>query len=230
MAFLSIQDLCFSYDQSIGCIKLPNLSLEKGQCCALVGASGCGKSTMLECIGLLQQNYSANQFILDNQDVLKLEDKQKDLFRLQNISFMPQNLALLPFLSIKENFSFQIKLLAKHASLHQKQVMLDELMYYAKILSIDMLLDKKPHQISLGQRQRASFIKALACDARLLLIDEPTSALDQHNAIELFKLICNVCKAKQICSIIVTHDTKLVSSIDNYQYNCIDNDSVFIKV
>lgn len=226
MNLLSIKNLSFSYDDDFS-VNLKELSLDNGTTAAIVGVSGSGKSTLLECIGLLNHDFSKDEFILDNEEINLDNPKDLDLLRVSKIGFMPQNSALLPFLTVYDNILYQIKLV--HTNLSNKETLayIDDLKEYIDRLSITNLLDKYPHEISIGQRQRCSFIKALSAKPKLLLIDEPTSALDRKNAKLMFSLIEEIVKSMDIASLIVTHDLNGVSNLRQYVQKDVDGISVF---
>ena len=90
---------------------------------------------------------------------------------------------------------------------------------YCARLQLDGLLDKFPHELSIGQRQRALFLRAIAHKPRLLLIDEPTSALDPDNAQTLFELIDEIAHVSRISILVVTHDLKAAERYRRYLYD-----------
>ncbi len=226
MSLLSIKNLSFSYDDDFS-VNLKELSLDNGTTAAIVGVSGSGKSTLLECIGLLNHNFLKDEFILDNEEVNLENKKELDLLRVSKIGFMPQNSALLPFLSVYDNILYQIKLVHVNISNKEALAYIDDLKEYIDRLSITNLLHKYPHEISIGQRQRCSFIKALCAKPKLLLIDEPTSALDRKNAKLMFSLIEEIVKSMGIASLIVTHDLNGVANLRQYVQKDVDGISVF---
>lgn len=222
---LSISDLSFKYDSNYQ-VKLPELKLNSGQIKSLTGVSGSGKSTILECIGLLRSGFAAKKFMINGQDVTKYYGKKLEKFRALNIGYMPQVTTLLPFLSVEQNFELQIDV----ANSFRKQPNTDDVkhnyvMEICEILNISNLMKHYPSNLSVGQKQRVSFVKAVAHRPQLLLIDEPTSALDPQNAKIIFSEIVKITKHFEIASLVVTHDIDLLKqfSINGYSYH--DGDS-----
>ena len=118
-----------------------------------------------------------------------------------------------------------VERLAKHVTVlnectrEMEQSYLSALRPYSEKLQLEGLLDKFPHELSIGQRQRALFLRAIAHKPRLLLIDEPTSALDPDNAEALFSLIDDIAHVSRISIVVVTHDLKASERYRRYIYD-----------
>ena len=192
---------------------LPELILKEGDIVVIQGDSGSGKSTLLEMIGMILKpdNIDGYNLFLDNNnlDIAKLinnnDINQLANIRAQYLGFMLQTGGLLPFLKIYENILLPIKLLQKNVDNSRLEYLIDK-------LGISHLLNKYPKQLSIGERQRASFIRSIIHKPALLLADEPTSALDPYNANLLFDLIIEQAKQDNIATIIVTHDWQRIST------------------
>lgn len=206
---LTIQDLAItrgSHENRFH-IHLPFLHVQAGEAVALCGSSGCGKSTLLEVIGLiLKPDRLAHYQIGDEQlvDAIQRQDHtQLAKLRAAYFGFMLQSGGLLPFLSVKENLALPSQLLGK-------AVDQDWLDYLIHELNVAHLLSHYPKQLSIGERQRISFIRSVSHKPQLLLADEPTAALDPHNAEKLFEIILAIVQQNQLSALIVTHDWELV--------------------
>ena len=192
---------------------LPELRLRAGDVVVIQGDSGSGKSTLLEMIGMILKpdNIDGFKLFLDNNDldIAKLinnnDINQLANIRAQYLGFMLQTGGLLPFLKIYDNILLPIKLLQKNVDNSRLEYLIDK-------LGISHLLNKYPKQLSIGERQRASFIRSIIHKPALLLADEPTSALDPYNANLLFDLIIEQAKQDNIAAIIVTHDWQRIST------------------
>lgn len=190
---------------------LPRLDLADGEVLAIQGKSGCGKSTLLEMIGLILTPHKLTRFqlggnthFLDLHDLI-LQQSQSQLaeIRARKIGFMLQNGGLLPFLTVSQNIALPNQLLSQQAD----QLWLD---FLYQELGITHLLNKYPKQLSIGERQRVAFIRAVAHKPMLLLADEPTSALDPYHAEKLFGLILKLVEYQRISVLMVTHDWDLI--------------------
>ncbi len=192
-------------------IRLPELALQPGEVVAITGASGCGKSTLLEMIGLILQPAGLDCYQLAGVDshldvaALLQRDDQPALadLRARQLGFVLQDGGLLPFLSVRQNIALPRRLLG----LPPASDLLGEAIAR---LGLETLLERAPHQLSVGERQRVAFIRAIAHGPRLLLADEPTAALDPQQARTLFGLMLELARAWQISTLVVSHDWALV--------------------
>jgi len=194
-------------------VSLPSLQLDDGQCKAITGPSGCGKSTLLEAIGLLLAPQRVERFSISQpaQDVALLL-RQKDEARLAGlragkIGFVLQSGGLLPYLNVAQNVALPRRQLglAPHS---------ERIAHAYDRLGLNPLLDKLPAALSIGERQRVAFVRAMAHEPDLLLADEPTAALDPHTARGLFELFMQVVKETRLAALVVSHDWAL---IDDFQ-------------
>ena len=192
-------------------VTLPDLRIPRGEVLAIVGESGCGKSTLLEAIGLLLAPRRLDHYTLgaEPHDVAALlrANDQRALARLRarSLGFVLQSGGLLPFLSVRENIALPRRILGMPA--------LDERSLHAiSALKLEPLLELPPAALSLGERQRAAFVRAIAHQPELLLADEPTAALDPHTAHGLFELILRLVGELGLAALVVSHDWKLVNA------------------
>ncbi|MGC6376816.1 ABC transporter ATP-binding protein [Bisgaard Taxon 45] len=192
-------------------VSLPTLHLADGEVLAIQGTSGCGKSTLLEMIGLILQPDQLRSFQLGNGDTLLdiqpfIQQQNQHVLakmRAEKLGFMLQNGGLLPFLTVAQNIRLPNTLLQTPIDHAWVALLCQE-------LNIDHLLAKYPKQLSIGERQRVAFIRAVAHKPLLLLADEPTSALDPYHADILFGLILELVAQQHISVLLVTHDWELV--------------------
>ncbi len=168
-----------------------SLECPAGKILAVVGPSGAGKSTLLRCISGLEkpdQGEIRCNDILWSKDDRSLQTPQK-----RRIGLLFQDALLFPHMSLLENILFVCKQ-------HDKALELLESM------GISHLKDRKPHQISGGERQRGALCQVLARKPRLLLLDEPFSALDVENRLALRERLINIPVEWNIPTLLVTHD------------------------
>ncbi|PHM68905.1 ABC transporter ATP-binding protein [Xenorhabdus sp. KJ12.1] len=198
-------------------VSLPSLSLSAGEVAALTGPSGCGKSTLLEMIGGILQPDNLSCYQLGNPPediavpILTGDEKQLAKVRAKDLGFVLQHGGLLPWLSVAQN----IQLPRKIAGLTVESEWLETAI---SRLDIEGLMKKMPSQLSIGERQRVAFARAIAHQPRLLLADEPTAALDPYNAEVLFNLIVEMVKSLNLVSIIVSHDWQRVTNFGLKRY------------
>ncbi|WP_233234752.1 ABC transporter ATP-binding protein [Bordetella sp. LUAb4] len=189
-------------------VRLPALRLARGDVLAVVGGSGCGKSTLLEGVGLLLKPAHVQAYALSaHDDVAALwarhDESALAALRARRIGFVLQTGGLLPYLSVRDNILLPRRLLGMAADSARIRHAVD-------VLSVSHLLDKRPAQLSIGERQRVAVVRALSHDPDILLADEPTSALDPDNACKLFQLFIDLARDESMATLVVSHDWDLV--------------------
>ena len=171
-----------------------SLTIRRGEFFSLLGASGCGKTTLLRMLGGFEIPTSGRIFI-DGQDVTDVPPY------LRPINMMFQSYALFPHMTVAQNIAFG--LIEEKMPKAQIRERVQEMM---SLVQIEKLAARKPHQLSGGQRQRVALARALAKHPKILLLDEPLGALDkklrEHTQFELV----NIQERLGITFIIVTHD------------------------
>ncbi len=156
-----------------------SLKVEQGEFIAVVGPSGSGKSTLLHVIGGLIHPDSG-QVLYRGDDVYKMSGKQVNQYRRRNVGFVFQQFHLMPYLTVLEN----IKIAANDSENDQKTI--EDLL---KKCSLFQLRNKYPSELSVGEKQRTAFIRAIISSPKILLADEPTGNLDPGNSQILMSLI-----------------------------------------
>lgn len=189
-------------------LHIPKLVIERGEFVAFVGESGCGKTTLLDLLGLVSQPTSATRFEVDfnsgnPESISTAAESRLAEFRRRHVGYVLQSGGLLPFLSVGEN----ILLVRRANSLGNPA----EGETIARQLGIGGQWRKKPAFLSGGQRQRAAIARALAHSPALVLADEPTGAVDRVTAREIRTLLGEAARARQATVLIVTHDEPLLS-------------------
>ncbi|WP_026038183.1 ABC transporter ATP-binding protein [Halomonas sp. KM-1] len=209
---LSLRELSITRGQGAAghAVHLPSLELATGEVMAVVGPSGCGKSTLLEAIGLLLTPTALERFTLGSErtDLTALLQARNERalaeIRSRDLGFLLQSGGLLPFLSVRDNIALPRRLLGM--PVHSERVA-----HACDVLGLEPLLDKRPGALSIGERQRTAFVRAMAHEPRLLLADEPTAALDPQAGERLFGLIVSLVQELQMAALVVSHDLALVT-------------------
>lgn len=176
-----------------------NLVIEKGEYCSIMGASGSGKSTMMNMIGCLDRPTSGSYY-LDGVDVSRLGDAELAHIRNRKIGFVFQQFHLLQQLSALEN----VMLPMVYANVPNDERH-DRATEALKRVGLGNRMNNKPNQLSGGQQQRVAIARAIVNRPVLLLADEPTGALDTRTTKEVMDIFTEL-NASDITIVIVTHE------------------------
>lgn len=201
---IKIQNLKKAYKD---CVALDTVSMHirKGEFVAIIGASGSGKTTMLNIIGGLDTDYMGS-CVVRNKEMSSLSDVECCTLRSRYISYVYQFFNLISFLTVKENvcLTSQIK---------GKKVDAKELNQVLKLLGLEQKKDSFANELSGGQQQRVAIGRAILAHTDTILADEPTGNLDGENA----KNVMDILKALNIegkTIVLVTHDLKIANYAD----------------
>lgn len=200
-------------------LEVPRLELAAGELVALVGESGCGKSTMLDLLGLILRPTRAAVFDLRDPrsgrclDVLSLwathdEDRLAQV-RREWLGYVPQSGGLLPFLSVAANIALPSRLKTGDAGMSRE---------IAGRMGIAGLLEKKPRYLSGGQRQRVAIARAMAHAPVVILADEPTAAVDRARARAIIADFRALARTQGCAILMVSHDLQLVDAFADRLY------------
>ena len=195
---IETKSLEFSYDKSF-VFKFPNIKLKSNENLLVLGNSGIGKSTLLHNLAGILRSKSGLIKIF-NQDISNLSEFELDKFRGQNIGIIFQRSHFVNSLTIGENLELA-KFLGRNKKGNIKET-LDNLKILDKI-------NKKPKELSQGERQRASIALAIINSPKLILADEPTSSLDDTNCSNVIKILKEQALKYQAQLIVITHDSRL---------------------
>lgn len=188
---------------------LSNLSLaiEDGAFVAVCGASGTGKSTLLNIIGCIDAPTEGDYYI-DGKKVEYKNRAQVETYRKEKFSFIFQNFALMDRYTIYENI--EMPLIAKNIKRKRRKTLIQESI---EQVGLEEPLYKYPHEISGGQQQRVAIARTLAMGNPIILADEPTGALDEQNAEQVMQLFLAL-KAHGNTIIMVTHNLRMAAYAD----------------
>jgi len=178
-----------------------DLSFRESEFVAILGHSGCGKTTMLNIIGGLDQ-YTSGDLVINGRSTKEFKDSDWDTYRNHSIGFVFQSYNLIPHQSVLANVELALTLSGVNKAERRRRA--------AEALEKVGLADqmkKKPNQLSGGQMQRVAIARALVNDPDILLADEPTGALDSDTSVQVMDLLAEIAKEKLV--IMVTHNPEL---------------------
>mgnify|MGYP001595193350 FL=1 len=210
MNLIEMNSICKSY-RNIGfetkVLKDVTLHIKEGDYVSIIGPSGAGKSTLMAIMGCLSQPTSG-EYILDNEDVGKLNDRKLSRVRNEKIGFVFQAFHLLPGVTAMENVSLPL-VYAKNPPRNIKERARELL---TKV-GLEHRLHHTPGQLSGGEQQRVTIARSLINDPRIILADEPTGNLDSKNGVETMKTFDNLIKEGKTI-ILITHDQEVAQHAD----------------
>lgn len=183
-----------------------DLSVEKGEFVAVIGASGSGKSTLLHILGSVDQP-TAGKVIVDGVDISAMNRTQAAIFRRRKVGLVYQFYNLIPTLTVRKNILMPLLLDKRKPN----QEYFDQVV---KTLGITDKLEALPSQLSGGQQQRAAIARSLVYRPALLLADEPTGNLDQKNSREIIDMLKLSNRNLKQTILLITHDEKIALEAD----------------
>ncbi len=193
MSSVTLKNVCKKYDSKV-VIDNIDLEIKDKEFIVLVGASGCGKSTILRMIAGLEE-ITDGEILIGDKKVNDIPPKDRD------IAFVFQSYALYPHMTVRENIAFGLKMRKVDKATIEKKVQ-----EAAEILNLTEYLDRKPKQLSGGQRQRVALGRAIVRNPKVFLMDEPLSNLDAKLRVQMRAEIKKLHEKLQTTFIYVTHD------------------------
>ena len=211
MSFIEVTGLTKSYPVGgarLTVLKSLDVSLERGEMVAIVGASGVGKSTLLHVLGGLDA-VDEGTVRIDDTVLTRLSDPELVAYRNRHVGFVFQFHHLLPEFSALENTEMPMRIARRGAAdRHDRAVRL------LGRVGLEARLDHRPGMLSGGEQQRVAIARALIMEPTLLLADEPTGDLDEHTADSLHDLLREMHRERGLTSIIATHNPRLAAACD----------------
>ncbi|SRR5450759_122732 len=211
MSFVTVTGLEKSYrsgTQTIHVLRGLEVSVERGEMVAIVGASGVGKSTLLHVLGGLDP-FEAGSICIGDADLSRMTDAERVAYRNRHIGFVFQFHHLLPEFDAVENTEMPLRI--ARMPLDQARPAAEALL---RRVGLGDRFGHRPGTLSGGEQQRVAIARALVVRPALLLADEPTGDLDEHTADTLHDLLREMHREQGLTSIIATHNTRLAAVCD----------------
>ena len=201
---LQLKDIKKQYvtgDTTVEALKGIDLEFRENEFVSILGQSGCGKTTLLNIIGGLDQ-YTSGDLIINGKSTKDFKDADWDTYRNNSIGFVFQSYNLIPHQTVLSNVELALTLSGVSKAERRKRAV-----EALEKVGLGDQLHKKPNQMSGGQMQRVAIARALVNNPDILLADEPTGALDSETSVQIMELLKEIAKERLI--IMVTHNPEL---------------------
>ena len=203
------------HERKFHVLKNVNMTIHTGEILALVGESGCGKTTVGKIItGLLKP--TSGQLLFEGKDISRQFGVDYNHYR-NSVQFIQQDsyAALNPVRTIYQSMCAAVSSVKKHLTVEQKERIVSELLENVGLAPAEQFLYKYPHQMSGGQRQRVLMARALALNPKIIVADEPVSMIDVSLRISILNLMLRLNRERGISFVYITHDLATAKYIAN---------------
>ncbi|MDE6108076.1 MAG: ABC transporter ATP-binding protein, partial [Oscillospiraceae bacterium] len=187
--------------ENVTALRGVSLSFRENEFVAILGHSGCGKTTLLNIIGGLDQ-YTRGDLVINGRSTKQFKDRDWDAYRNHSIGFVFQSYNLIPHQSVLSNVELALTLSGVGKAERRRRAA-----EALRKVGLGDQMKKRPNQLSGGQMQRVAIARALVNDPDILMADEPTGALDSETSIQVMDLLAEIAKDKLV--IMVTHNPEL---------------------
>ena len=190
-------------------LDIERFSLEKGEQAVLRGQSGCGKTTLLNCIAGLT-TVDQGRITIHGQDIVRLQEVSRDRFRARHIGIVFQTFNLLPAFTALENVLLGMTFTGQRPDSSRATKLLQD-------VGLGHRLTHKPSALSVGEQQRVAVARALSNQPDLLLADEPTANVDPAHQQQVIDLMREACVRENIAMLLVTHSREVSSQFERVE-------------
>ena len=218
---LKLKDIVKEYptgDSKVVALKGVNIEFRRNEFVSILGHSGCGKTTLLNIIGGLDQ-YTTGDLIIEGRSTKDFKDGDWDSYRNHSIGFVFQNYNLIPHQSVLSNVELALTLSGVTKAERKKRAV-----EALEKVGLGDQVNKKPNQMSGGQMQRVAIARALVDNPEILLADEPTGALDTETSVQIMELLKEISQEKLV--IMVTHNPELADEYSTRIIRLVDGNVV----
>lgn len=209
--FIRTEDLTKVFvlgDEKVTALDKVNISIDKGEICAILGTSGSGKSTLLNMLAGLEKPTSG-KVVISGKRVDKMNEKQLVLFRQKYTGFVFQSYNLISSMTALENVA--LPLMFRGVDKKERE---EKALQMLKLVGVENRSHHKPSEMSGGQQQRVGIARAFVSNPSIIFADEPTGNLDSKTTAEVMSLITEVIHKNNQTMVLVTHDENVAKYAD----------------
>lgn len=199
-----------------------DMTIYKGEFCAIVGTSGSGKSTMLNMLAGLEKP-TKGEVIIAGQHLENMKENQLVKFRREKVGFIFQSFNLLGTMNAIENVALPLTFRGVNKKIREEKAV-----KMLKLVGLPKHMKHRPNEMSGGQQQRVGVARALVLDPEIIFADEPTGNLDSNTSAEVLKLMRKVVQEQNQTMVMVTHDNHLAGFADRI-FHIIDGKIVKVE-
>lgn len=196
--------------EQLAILDIPRLELAAGEQVVLRGRSGCGKTTLLNCISGLT-TVGEGQITINGTNITGLHEVARDRFRARYIGFVFQTFNLLPAFTALENVMLGMTFTGQRKDSNRAEKLLAD-------VGLSHRLTHKPASLSVGEQQRVAVARALANQPKLLLADEPTANVDPAHQQQVIDLLRSACEKENVAMLLVTHSPEVSDQFERIEY------------
>ena len=218
---LQLKDITKNYlsgEAEVRALKGISIEFRKSEFVSILGASGCGKTTLLNIIGGLDR-YTSGDLIINGKSTKDFKDKDWDSYRNYSVGFVFQNYNLISHQTVLANVELALTLdgVSKKERKEKAIKVLEQ-------VGLKDQINKKPNQLSGGQMQRVAIARALVNDPDIVLADEPTGALDTETSVQIMEILKEISKDRLI--VMVTHNPDLAEKYSSRIVKILDGEII----
>lgn len=202
---LKATDISYSYPESSRTLSFPNIEVGDKEQCLILGKSGSGKTTLLHILAFLLP-LQKGEILFEGKTVSSLSKEKLGQLRAKKTGIIHQKPIFIKSLSCLDNIK-----LSNYFSNSPNNM--EKLKANANQLEVGHLLDKKPDQLSGGEQQRMTILRAVAHGPKVIYADEPTSNLDDESCAKVYQLLSTICTQNDSGLVVVTHDKRLMDLV-----------------
>ena len=192
--------------ETLPILDIENFSIAQGEQVVLRGRSGCGKTTLLNCIAGMT-TVDSGRIALDGQNIVELPEVSRDRFRARYMGFVFQNFNLLQGFTALENVLLGMAFTGQRADRKRAEQLLND-------VGLGHRLTHMPRALSVGEQQRVAVARALSNRPKLLLADEPTANVDPGHQQQVIDLLREACRRENISMLLVTHSPEIADQFE----------------